>query len=41
MSLSTDPEGDMVQFSTDDEQMEALGFVNDSVFKVYVKETGI
>lgn len=32
-----DPDGDLVQFSTDEELIEALGFVVDSIFKVYLK----
>ncbi|WAQ99088.1 SQSTM-like protein [Mya arenaria] len=32
----TDGEGDHVSFSTDEELLEALGFVSDSVFKVYI-----
>ncbi|WAQ99093.1 SQSTM-like protein [Mya arenaria] len=32
-----DPDGDQVLFSTDEELMEALGFVTDSLFRVYVK----
>lgn len=31
-----DPDGDHVSFSTDEELMEALGFVSDSVFKVFI-----
>lgn len=31
-----DPDGDHVSFSTDEELMEALGFVSDSIFKVYI-----
>jgi len=36
-----DPDGDRVQFSTDEELLEALGFISDSVFKVYVRENGM
>ncbi|XP_060603186.1 sequestosome-1-like [Ruditapes philippinarum] len=32
-----DPDGDMVLFSTDVELLEALGFVSDSVFKIFIK----
>lgn len=38
-----DPDGDHVSFSTDEEQLEALGYVNDGLFKIYIvvkSETG-
>ncbi|XP_052089582.1 sequestosome-1-like [Mytilus californianus] len=34
----TDPEGDQIAFSTDDELTEALGFVDDGVFRIKIKE---
>lgn len=34
-----DPDGDHVSFSTDEELLEALGFVNDSIFKVFIVQT--
>ena len=33
-----DSDGDNVNFSTDEELVEALGFVNDGLFRVYIKE---
>ncbi|XP_046372018.1 sequestosome-1-like [Haliotis rufescens] len=33
-----DSDGDLVSFSSDEELMEALGFVTDSVFRIYVRE---
>ncbi|XP_067661534.1 uncharacterized protein [Haliotis asinina] len=33
-----DSDGDLVCFSSDEELMEALGFVTDSVFRIYVRE---
>ncbi|KAH3839941.1 sequestosome-1-like [Dreissena polymorpha] len=33
-----DPDGDLVCFSTDEELMEALGFVNDGLFKLYITD---
>lgn len=35
----TDPEGDQIAFSTDEELVEALGFVEDGVFRIKIKET--
>ncbi|XP_063414432.1 sequestosome-1-like [Mytilus trossulus] len=35
----TDPEGDHIAFSTDKELTEALGFVEDGVLKIKIKET--
>ena len=32
-----DPENDIICFSSDDELVEALGFVQDGVFRVHVK----
>lgn len=32
-----DPEDDVIQFSSDEELLEALGFVEGSVFKVFVR----
>jgi len=39
-SCVLDPDGDFVLFSTDEEQMEALGFVSDSILRVYVRPGG-
>lgn len=39
--LFSDPDGDHVSFSTDEELMEALGFVSDSVFKIYITLRGM
>ena len=36
----SDPDGDYVAFSTDEELCDALGFVTDGVFKVYVRLNG-
>ena len=33
-----DAEGDLVVFSSDDELMEALGFVTDAVFRLYIRK---
>ncbi|KAL5012386.1 hypothetical protein ScPMuIL_010937 [Solemya velum] len=33
-----DPDGDLVSFSTDEELLEALGYINDNIFRVYIKE---
>ncbi|XP_041357953.1 sequestosome-1-like [Gigantopelta aegis] len=33
-----DQEGDLVAFSSDEELLDALGFVNDSVLRIYIKE---
>ena len=38
--FSSDPDGDYVAFSTDEELCEALGFVSDGVLKVYVRING-
>ncbi|XP_071128034.1 sequestosome-1-like [Mytilus edulis] len=35
----TDPDGDQIAFSTDKELTEALGFVENGVFKIKIKET--
>ena len=35
----TDPEGDQIAFSTDEELVEALGFVEDGIFRITLKET--
>lgn len=35
----TDPEGDQIAFSTDEELVEALGFVEDGVLRIKIKET--
>ncbi|XP_078602752.1 sequestosome-1-like isoform X2 [Branchiostoma floridae x Branchiostoma japonicum] len=35
-----DGEGDLVSFSSDEELLEALGFVNDGIFRIYVKVSG-
>lgn len=34
---STDAENDSIAFSSDDELTEALGYVNDGIFKIYIK----
>ena len=36
----TDPDGDVIAFSTDEELMEALGYVTDGVLKVYITTHG-
>ena len=33
----TDQDGDYIAFSSDDELTEALGFVNDAIFRIYIK----
>ncbi|KAL3860601.1 hypothetical protein ACJMK2_010700 [Sinanodonta woodiana] len=33
-----DPENDLVAISSDDELLEALGYVDDSLFKIYIRE---
>ncbi|XP_046569068.1 sequestosome-1-like [Haliotis rubra] len=33
-----DSDGDLVSFSSDEELLEALGFVTDSVFRIYIKK---
>ena len=33
----SDPEGDQIAFSTDEELVEALGFVEDGVFRIKIK----
>ena len=38
--VRADPDGDVVAFSTDEELMEALGYVTDGVFKVYITLKG-
>ena len=41
ISLSwKDAEGDLIVFSSDDELMEALGFVTDAVFRIYIRKNG-
>ena len=40
VSSFSDPDGDCVAFSTDEELCEALGFVNDGILKVYVRAIG-
>ena len=35
-----DPDGDVVAFSTDEELMEALGYVVDGIFKVFITLKG-
>ena len=39
--IYSDPDGDYVAFSTDEELCEALGFVADGVLKVYVRARGM
>ena len=36
MCYFSDSDGDLIAFSSDDELTEALGFVNDGVFRVYI-----
>lgn len=38
--LILDGDGDLVTFSTDDELMEALGFVNDGMLRIFIKQKG-
>lgn len=38
-TLWKDPENDFIAFSSDDELTEALGFVNDGVFRLYIKKS--
>ena len=40
ISLIVDSDGDVVAFSTDEELMEALGYVSDGIFKVYITTKG-
>lgn len=35
--IFSDPEGDQIAFSTDEELVEALGFVEDGVFRIKIK----
>ena len=35
-----DPEGDQIAFSTDEELVEALGFVEDGIFRITLKGKG-
>ena len=37
---STDADGDLIAFSSDEEIVEALGAVQDGIFRVYVKLKG-
>ena len=37
----SDPDGDCVAFSSDEELCGALGFVTDGVFKIYVRTKGM
>ena len=38
--IFVDPDGDIVVFSTDEELLEALGYVNDGIFKIYITLKG-
>lgn len=38
--IITDTDNEYISFSSDEEQTEALGFVTDGIFKVYIKGTG-
>ena len=40
ISSIVDSDGDVVAFSTDEELMEALGYVSDGIFKVYITTKG-